>query len=72
MTKKGTYLYQERKGAQIHLPLDLQIISLQVKRYVSRQKPSHDRTFRMGPILLCLETRPIAELNIVCEQAHGV
>ena len=71
MTKKSTYLYQERKGAQIHLPLRLQIITLQVKIYVSRQKPSHDWTFRMGPIL-CLETRPIAELNIVCKQAHEV
>jgi len=51
--------------------LRLQLISLQVKRYVSRQQPSHDRTFRKGPIL-CLETRSIAELNIVCEQANEV
>ena len=66
MTRRRTYSYQERKYAQIHLHL---LIALQAKRHVSHQKPWYEGTFRMGPIL-CLETRSIAELNIVCEQVH--
>jgi hypothetical protein len=47
------------------------MISLRAQRHVSHQKPLHDPTFRMD-LVLCLETRSIAELDIVYERAHDV
>jgi hypothetical protein len=34
-------------------------------------KPWHEWTFRLD-LVLCLETRSIAELDILCERAHEV
>jgi hypothetical protein len=42
---------------------------LQPQKYASRQQPLHEQTFRLD-LVLYLETRSIAELDIVCERAH--
>ena len=69
LPKKCTYSCQERECTWFHPPVRLITIALQAQRRVSHRKPWHDGTFRMD-LVLCPETRSIAELNIVCEREH--
>jgi hypothetical protein len=49
----------------------LVINPLRVQRHVSRQKPLRERAFGMD-LTLCLETRSVDGLDIVCERVREV